>query len=53
MSIDQAKRSTPAPEVWAMILLMSWMIEYWAGNEAGVANEAKEEGVTVERREMV
>lgn len=38
---DPAKWSTLVPEVWAMSLLMSWMIEYRTGNEAGVANEAK------------
>lgn len=38
--IDPAKWSTLVPAVWAMSFLMSWMIEYHTGNEAGVANEA-------------
>lgn len=41
ISVGPAKCGTPVPGVCAMKLLMSWMIEYWTGNEAAVANERK------------
>lgn len=39
--IDPTTWRSFLPGLWVMSLLMSWVIEYRAGNETEVANEAK------------